>query len=76
MASLIQMCVFQQTGKTPCFLTPWGCRFLTTPFGNTKKTEKEKAKLFSAVYREAKSKGVLDCPHYNSLLIDKALEKL
>jgi hypothetical protein len=39
-------------------------------------TDKEKAKLFSKVYREAKEKGVLECPHYRSLFIDEVLENI
>ena len=39
-------------------------------------TDREKAKLFSKVYREAKSKGVLECPHYRSLFIDEVLENI
>lgn len=76
MNTLIQICSCQQTGKKSCSLTPWGCQFISTPFDGFPKTEKEKAKLFSAVYKEAKSKGVLECPYYNSLFIDEALEKL
>ena len=54
----------------------WGCRFLTTPIEKIPVTEKEKAKLFSAVYREAKHKGVLQCPHYRSMFIDEVLDNL
>ena len=39
-------------------------------------TDKEKAKLFSKVYREAKEKGVPECPHYRSLFIDEVLENI
>lgn len=73
-------CLCERTNEIHCSLTPalksWGCRFLTTPFDETPKTEKEKAKLFSAVYREAKYKGVLECPHYNSLFIDEVLDRI
>lgn len=68
--------------ETPnhCSLTPtckgWGCRFLTTPIDKLPTTDKEKAKLFSKVYREAKEKGVLECPHYRSLFIDEVLENI
>lgn len=54
----------------------WGCRFLETPITERPTTEKEKAKLFSSVYREAKHKGVLECPHYRPLFIDEVLEQL
>lgn len=53
-----------------------GCRFLTTPIDKLPTTDKEKAKLFSKVYREAKEKGVLECPHYRSLFIDEVLENI
>ena len=36
----------------------------------------QKAKLFSRVYREAKQKGVLECPHYRSIFIDEVLANL
>ena len=65
---------------TECSLTPTckggGCRFLTTPIDKLPTTDKEKAKLFSKVYREAKEKGVLECPHYRSLFIDEVLENI
>ena len=51
----------------------WGCRFLVTPIEELPVTEREKAKLFSKVYREAKQKGVLECPHYRSIFIDEVL---
>lgn len=54
----------------------WGCRFLSTPINKIPVTENEKAKLFSAVYREAKQKGVLECPHYRSIFIDEVLENI
>lgn len=76
----IQSCSSKRTSSKYCSLTPtckgWGCRFLATPITASPATEKEKAKIFSAVYREAKHKGVLDCPHYRSLLIDEVLEQL
>ena len=53
-----------------------GCRFLATPIDELPTTDKEKAKLFSKVYREAKEKGVLECPHYRSLFIDEVLENI
>ncbi len=80
MNHLIQSCSCKKTSAKHCSLTydnkGWGCRFLVTPIAASPATEKEKAKLFSAVYREAKFKGVLDCPHYRSLLIDEVLEQL
>lgn len=54
----------------------WGCRFLTTPIEKIPVTDQEKAKLFSKVYREAKQKGVLECPYYRSMFIDEVLDSL
>lgn len=76
----IQSCSSKRTSSKHCSLTfnnkGWGCRFLATPIAESPATETEKAKIFSAVYREAKHKGVLDCPHYRSLFIDEVLEQL
>lgn len=80
MISKIYECFSKRTSSKHCSLTfnnkGWGCRFLVTPIAESPATEKEKAKIFSAVYREAKHKGVLDCPHYRSLFIDEVLEQL
>ena len=81
----ISLCASACTGAKHCSLTPtckgWGCRFLATPKNaffsvSDLNTDREKAKLFSKVYREAKSKGVLECPHYRSLFIDEVLENI
>ncbi|WP_281962460.1 hypothetical protein [Bacteroides nordii] len=68
------------TNSNYCFLSHtckgWGCRFLTTPIEEIPVTDKEKAKLFSKVYREAKEKGVLECPHYRSIFIDEVLKNI
>ena len=80
MISKISLCAYQYTEPSHCQLTPtckgWGCRFLGTPINAIPTTDKEKAKLFSKVYREAKEKGVLECPHYRSLFIDEVLENI
>ena len=80
MISIVSSCASQCAGATHCQLTPtckgWGCRFLGTPIDTLPTTDKEKAKLFSKVYREAKEKGVLECPHYRSIFIDEVLENL
>lgn len=77
---LIHNCQFSKTDNSYCSLSPtckgWGCRFLTTPIDEIPTTDREKAKLFSKVYREAKEKGVLECPHYRSLFIDEVLENI
>ena len=50
--------------------------FCLTPIEEIPATIQEKAKLFSRVYREAKQKGVLECPHYRSIFIDEVLANL
>lgn len=77
---LIQTCSCNQTTETDCSLSltckGWGCRFLTTPFEDIPKSTKDKAKLFVKVYREAKQKGVLECPHYRPLFIDEVIDSI
>ncbi|WP_317338406.1 hypothetical protein [Phocaeicola coprocola] len=76
----ILSCAAQNTSPSHCQLSPtckgWGCRFLTTPIEEIPVTDHDKAKLFSKVYREAKQKGVLECPHYRSMFIDEVLENI
>lgn len=80
MQRTIRNCIIDRNSSTHCQLSPtckgWGCRFLTTPIEEIPVTEQEKAKLFSKVYREAKRKGVLECPHYRSMFIDEVLENI
>ncbi|MCD8091808.1 MAG: hypothetical protein LUF01_02835 [Bacteroides sp.] len=80
MKNRIHNCYSHWESPNDCSLTPtckgWGCRFLATPIDEIPTTDKEKAKLFSKVYREAKEKGVLECPHYRSLFIDEVLENI
>lgn len=80
MVKEISNCLRKYNNPSHCSLTPtckgWGCRFLGTPIEELPITDKEKAKLFSKVYREAKEKGVLECPHYRSLFIDEVLENI
>ena len=80
MNSIISICSSQCSNQEYCQLTPtckgWGCRFLGTPIDRLPTTDKDKAKLFSKVYREAKEKGVLECPHYRSLFIDEVLDNI
>ena len=80
MNSIILKCSKSKKDDYNCSLAPsckgWGCRFLSTPINDIPTTEKEKAKLFSAVYQEATQKGVLECPHYRSLFIDEVLENI
>lgn len=60
----ISLCASACTGAKHCSLTPtckgWGCRFLATPIEQLPTTDKEKAKLFSKVYREAKVRAFLN----------------
>lgn len=80
MNPIISLCASQCTGTGHCRLSSstkgWGCRFLSTPIESIPVTDKEKARLFSTVYREAKRKGVLECPNYRSMFIDEVLENL
>nr|DAG34382.1 MAG TPA: hypothetical protein [Caudoviricetes sp.] len=80
MSPIIRTCYYTCTNNKHCQLSPtckgWGCRFLTTPIEEIPVTERDKAKLFSKVYREAKRKGVLECPHYRSMFIDEVLEQI
>lgn len=80
MSPIIRTCYYTYTNNKYCQLSPtckgWGCRFLTTPIEEIPVTERDKAKLFSKVYREAKRKGVLECPHYRSMFIDEVLENI
>ena len=76
----ILLCAAQNTSPSHCQLSQscrgWGCKFLTTPIEGYPYTAHEKAKLFSRVYREAKSKGVLQCPFYRSIFIDEILDSI
>lgn len=76
----IYFCASAYTGSKHCSLTPtckgWGCKFLGTPIEEIPTTDQEKAKLFSKVYREAKVKGVLECPYYRPLFIDEVLNNI
>lgn len=80
MTSDISFCASSYTGSHHCSLTPtckgWGCKFLGTPIEEIPTTDREKAKLFSKVYREAKAKGILECPYYRPLFIDEVLNNL
>lgn len=76
----VNNCALSKMSEYHCQLSPtckgWGCRFLTTPIEEIPVTDHYKAKLFSKVYREAKQKGVLECPHYRSMFIDEVLENI
>ena len=77
----ISICASHHSGaRHYCSLTPtckgWGCKFLGTPIEHDRMTSHEKARLFSRVYREAKAKGVLECPYYRPLFIDEVLNNI
>lgn len=83
----IQHCYEHRTDETYCALSPnckgWGCKFLTTEIPLVDEElyaipieEINKPKIFAKVYKEAKEKGVLECPAYRSLFIDEVLENL
>lgn len=76
----VNNCSLSKISESHCQLSltckGWGCRFLTTPIEKIPVTDRDKAKLFSKVYREAKQKGVLECPHYRSMFIDEVLENI
>ena len=80
MKAQIIECVCSRKCSDHCRLSQsckgWGCRLLTTPIDYLPSNDHERAVLFSKVYREAKKKGVLECPYFNSLDIDKYLEIL
>lgn len=80
MSKTVINCIINWNSPNHCQLSltckGWGCRFLTTPIEEIPVTDQEKAKLFSKVYREAKRKGVLECPHYRSMFIDEVLENI
>lgn len=54
-------------------LEGWGCRLLTCMPESIPHTEREKARLFSRVYRHAEDMGVLECQHYDEHTIDRTL---
>lgn len=76
--NLISTCSKNRTNEKYCSPScqGWGCRFLTTPIEEIPKSIKEKAKLFVKVYREAKRKGILQCPHYRAAFIDEVLDNI
>lgn len=77
---LLSTCSKSRTNEEYCSLSPtckgWGCKLLMTAIDEIPKTDQEKAKLFVRVYREAKQKGVLKCPHYRPLFIDEVLDNI
>lgn len=87
MRTVIQHCYKHRTDETYCSLSStckgWGCKFLATEIPLVDEElyaipieEINKPKIFAKVYKEAKEKGVLECPAYRSLFIDEVLENL
>lgn len=52
----------------------WGCRLLKYIPDSLPKSEREKAKIFSAVYSQAENLGVIHCKNFNSLRIEEVLD--
>ena len=52
----------------------WGCRLLLCVPDKFPADEKERASLFSKVYAQAERNGILDCPYFDELAIDRAVE--
>lgn len=52
----------------------WGCRLLPFLPDERPMSEHDKGRLFAKVYTAAKEIGVLDCPHYDELDIDRAVQ--
>lgn len=75
---VVQNCACRRTNKSWCSLSPdcigWGCRLLTIVPDHIPANEYERGKLFSKVYSEAETIGVLECPFYKSTIIDDVVE--
>lgn len=78
MHSNINDCCRLRTGPEWCALTAdcigWGCRLLTVVPETLPSSENERAKLFSRVYRTAEQIGVLTCPHFREINLDRVVE--
>ena len=55
-------------------LKGWGCKLITFLPDEVPNSEHDKGRLFAKVYTAAKAIGVLECPHYNELTIDRTLD--
>ena len=71
-------CCRKRNSKTWCHLSAdcvgWGCRLLLCVPDKFPADEKERASLFSKVYAQAEKSGILDCPYFDELAIDRAVE--
>ena len=74
----ITNCYNNHTNGSYCSLSPtckgWGCKLLLTQIPS--REELNKTKLFIKVYKEAKDKGVLNCPAYHSIVIEEVIEAI
>lgn len=52
----------------------WGCRLLVIIPNRVPVSQKEKSSLFSKVYKEAKESGILNCPFFDEINIDRLLD--
>lgn len=71
-------CFSECEGIDYCFsfgeLRGWGCRLLKFVPESLPTTEREKAKVFSAVYSRAEQLGVIHCKNFDSLRIEEVLD--
>lgn len=78
MKKYISECCNKRTSESWCRLNDecvgWGCRLLLCIPNKLPTTEKERASLFSKVYEQAEKSGILKCPYYDELAIDRAVE--
>lgn len=77
MTELVRKCNCSWDGgkcRLSSALEGWGCKLLTCMPESIPTTENEKAKLFASVYQYAEKVGVLECPHYDELAIDRAID--
>ncbi len=78
MHSNINDCCRLRPGAGWCVLSGscsgWGCRLLTVVPDVIPSTSKDRAKLFSRIYRLAEDLGVLECPHFNERALDALVD--
>ncbi|MBQ7361497.1 MAG: hypothetical protein IJW68_03280 [Bacteroidaceae bacterium] len=71
-------CSRKRDSETWCHISDgcvgWGCRLLLCVPDKIPADEKERASLFSKAYALAERNGILDCPYFDELAIDRAVE--
>lgn len=76
--SRLNECLENWNGNEYCFsfknCRGWGCRFLTIIPDAIPKSEHERAKLFSKVYRQAELLGVTACKKFVPTRIDEVVD--